>query len=102
MAGAIITAIIARDWPQAAAILPGLWQILFSVGLFASWRLLPRAAFGVALFFLVCGIASLSLARTSWALHPALMGAPFGIGQLYAAAVMYWNLERTHEVDEIE
>ena len=38
--------------------LPGLWQILFSLGVFASCRLLPRATFGVAVFYLVAGLAT--------------------------------------------
>ncbi|MFL5331053.1 MAG: hypothetical protein ACJ8C4_19350 [Gemmataceae bacterium] len=100
--GAILTVIIARDLPQAVVILPGLWQMLFACGLFASWRLLPRAAFGVALFYLASGIVSLALARTEWALHQLVMGVPFGIGQFYAAAVMYWNLERRDETTEVE
>jgi len=95
--GALITAIIVRIMPEAAALLPGLWQLLFSLGLFASCRLLPRATYGVALFYLASGAIALMLARGNWAFDPWVMSLPFGVGQLYAAGVLYWNLERTNE-----
>ena len=82
--------------PDALWLLPGIWQILFSLGIFASYRLLPRATFGVALFYLVAGVVCLATARGNGALSPWAMGIPFGFGQLYAAAVLYWTLERGH------
>ena len=39
--------------------LPGLWQVLYSLGIFASCRLLPRAIFGVAVFYLHRGLGAL-------------------------------------------
>jgi hypothetical protein len=96
-AGGIVTAVILRRLPEAVGLLPGIWQVLFSLGLFASCRLLPRAVSWIALFYLISGAAVLSLAHDEWLLHPWMMGVPFGIGQLAAAAVLYWNLERGHE-----
>jgi len=97
VAGGLITWVIARQLPDSAALLPGLWQVLFSLGLFASCRLLPRAVFGIALFYLVSGIVMLSIARGEFALSPWAMGVPFSIGQFLSAGVLYWNLERNHE-----
>jgi hypothetical protein len=97
VAGALMTAVIVRKAPEAVGLLPGLWQVLLSLGLFASCRLLPRAVFWVALFYLLSGVAALALARGEWLLNPWAMGLPFGVGQLSAAAVLYWNLERDHE-----
>ena len=74
--------------------LPGLWQILFSLGIFASYRLLPKATYWVAMFYLAAGIATLALARGGAALSPWAMGLPFGVGQFLGAAVLYWTLER--------
>jgi len=96
-AGALLTAVFVHELPESVGLLPGLWQVFFSLGLFASCRLLPRASFWVALFYLLSGATTLSLARNEWALNPWAMGLPFGVGQLFAAAVLYWNLERTHE-----
>jgi hypothetical protein len=92
---AAVTVVIVRFAPESAALLPGLWQVFFSQGVFAACRILPRSAFAVAAFYLVCGIGTLILARGADALSPWAMAVPFGIGQLFAAAVLYWTLERT-------
>jgi hypothetical protein len=100
VAGALVTGVIAFAAPEVVWMLPGLWQVLFSLGIFASYRLLPRATFGVALFYLLTGLVCLAVAQGDAALSPWAMGLPFGAGQLYAAAVLYWTLERTHEPTE--
>ena len=97
LAGALTTFVIVRCSEELAWILPGLWSIFFSLGIFASCRLLPRATFGVAVFYLVAGLATLALARGEWALSPWAMGIPFGVGQLLAAAVFYQALESSHD-----
>ena len=84
-----------RVAPESAWLLPGLWQVFFSQGVFASCRLLPRPAFAVGVFYLAAGIATLLFARGAFALSPWAMALPFGLGQLLAAAVLYWTLERT-------
>jgi hypothetical protein len=100
IAGALVTVILLITSPDTLWILPGLWQILFSLGIFASYRLLPRPTFGVAVFYLASGVVCLALARGGAALSPWAMGVPFGVGQLYAAAVLYWTLERGHVESE--
>jgi hypothetical protein len=74
--------------------LPGLWQILFSLAIFASARLLPKPIFAIAAFYLCSGIIVLVWARGGYALEPWCMGVPFGAGQLATAAILYWTLER--------
>jgi hypothetical protein len=95
VAAAAVTAVVVRVAPEVGWALPGLWQVFFSQGVFASCRLLPRAAFAVGAFYLVAGIVTLVLARGPDALSPWAMAVPFGVGQLAAAAVLYWTLERT-------
>jgi hypothetical protein len=92
-AGALLTVVLVRGAPESLWMLPGLWQVLFSLGIFASCRLLPRATFGVAVFYLLTGASSLALARGEFAFSPWAMGLPFGVGQLFAAAVLYRTLE---------
>lgn len=94
IAGASITVVLARQSPANLALLPGLWQILFSLGIFASARLLPRPLFGIGAFYMCAGIVMVSLARTTLSLDPWAMGVPFAIGQLASAGVLYWTLER--------
>jgi hypothetical protein len=95
VAAAAVTAVVVRVAPEAGWVLPGLWQVFFSQGVFASCRLLPRPAFVVGVFYLVAGVVTLLLARGPDALSPWAMAIPFGVGQLAAAAVLYWTLERT-------
>src|SRR5262249_14117338 len=96
VAGGLLTAVLVTCAPEGLWMLPGLWQILFSLGIFASFRLWRRATFLVGLLYLMAGLASLALARGEAALSPWAMGLPFGVGQLFAAAVLYWTLERNH------
>ncbi len=92
-AGALVTLVIVRHTPEVGWILPGIWQVLFSLGVFASCRLLPRAIVGVGIFYLLSGAFTLS-AGPDVAFSPWMMGIPFGVGQLSVAAILYWNLER--------
>ena len=97
VAGALVTMVVVRSAPDCIWILPGLWQVLYSLGIFASCRLLPRPIFGVAIFYLFSGLVTLSLSRGEHALDPWAMGLPFSIGQFLAAAVLYRTLERDHD-----
>jgi len=94
MAGALVTTVIARFLPQYAILLPGLWQLFFGLGIFASARLLPRLIFLNGAFYFVSGVVVLILAGTGGSLSPWCMGLPFGLGQLMAAGILYWTLER--------
>jgi hypothetical protein len=96
LAGALVTVVLLRAAPESLWMLPGLWQIFFGLGVFASCRLLPRETFWVAVFYLGTGLAVLAVARGEAALSPWSMGLPFGAGQLLAAAVLYRTLEREH------
>ena len=91
IAGVLVTAVLIRVAPEAVWMLPGLWQIVFSLGVFASARFLPRAVFAVAAWYLVAGLVCLSWAATDRALSPWMMGFPYGIGQLLAAAILQWS-----------
>ena len=94
IAGLLVTVVLVRHAPANVALLPGLWQIMFSLGMFASARLLPRPIFAVAGFYLFTGILLLMGAQDGYSLSPWCMGVPFAVGQLSAAAILYWTLER--------
>ena len=76
-------------------LLPGLWAICFGIGTFASRPYLPRASGWVALFYYAAGFCLLWIARGPDALSGWWVGGTFGVGQLLAALVLWWNLERT-------
>ena len=91
VAGLLLTVVLLRDAPQGLWMLPGLWQVVFSLGVFASCRFLPRAMFAAGIWYLCCGLLCLSLGAGHRALGPWMMGVPFGAGQLLVAAVLKFN-----------
>jgi hypothetical protein len=95
-AGGLVAFVLWNHAQDCLWMLPGLWAILFGLGIFASYRLLPRATFWVGVYYLVTGSFSLAWAQREHAYSPLAMAIPFGIGQLLAAAILYWTLERTH------
>jgi fumarate reductase subunit D len=89
VAGVLLTFVLYRFAPQSLWMLPGLWQIVFSLGLFASCRSLPRPMFAAALWYLATGLASLAFANGAQAFSPYAMAVPYSVGQLYIAVVLY-------------
>jgi hypothetical protein len=96
VAGALVTAALAAAAPDSVWMLPGIWAVLFSLGVFASCRLLPRPTFWVAVHYLAAGVICLSLGRSAEAWTPWMMAGTFGVGQLLAAGILYYTLERKH------
>jgi hypothetical protein len=92
-AGFVATAAIVAKAVELAWILPGLWFLLFGLGIFASFRLLPRQVFFVGVYYLACGGLCLG-AGPERALQPWTMGLSFGVGQLFAATILYFTLEQ--------
>jgi heme exporter protein D len=88
VAGALLTAVLMRFAPQSLWMLPGLWQIVFGLGVFSSCRFLPRAMLSVGVWYLASGLFCLAFASGGQALAPWAMGAPFGVGQLLVAGVL--------------
>jgi hypothetical protein len=95
VAGGLLTFVLVRYAPDALWLMPGLWAVLFGLGIFASRRLLPRGAGAVGFWYLLMGLCSIVLSSNSraefCAWHMAVM---FGIGQWILAGMLYWNLER--------
>ncbi len=100
VAGGLLAWVFYDYLPAEIWMLPGLWMILYALGVFASARLLPRAVFGVAAYYLLAGILVLLLshyASGGWRLSPWLMAGTFGGGQMATALILYLKLERRHE-----
>jgi hypothetical protein len=88
VAGGLVTLILFRSAPRELWMLPGLWQIFYGLGIFASCRFVPRQMHAVAAWFLATGALCLSTGTGMHALSAWEMGFPFGIGQLLIAAVL--------------
>jgi len=97
VAGVLLTLVLVRFAPDEVWMLPGLWQVLFSLGVFASARFLPRATYAVGAWYLLTGLMSLAFPHDQHLLSPWLMALPFGCGQLLAAAVLLWSQSKTDE-----
>jgi hypothetical protein len=87
-AGIAITAVFWTFAPAALWTLPGIWQVLVALGLFAAGRTLPRQVRWVASWYMLTGPTVLMLSASSPAMNPWSMGLPFGIGQLALALVL--------------
>jgi hypothetical protein len=88
-AGALLTAVLFQVAPTTLWMLPGLWQIVFSLGIFASRRSLPPAILLGGLWYLATGLACLAFASGDQAFSPWAMGMPFGIGQILIAIIVH-------------
>ena len=89
-AGVLLAVLLWKFAPEALWMLPGLWQVLVSLGVFASVRSLPRTVALAGAWYFVAGFATLLLASQSHALSPWTMGLPFVIGQLLMAAILHF------------
>lgn len=88
-AGALVTWAIATACPEHAALLPGLWASIFSLGIFASAMYLPPGGLAVGAYYLAAGIVCIVCGQADQALRPWTMVITFGVGQSLAAVVLY-------------
>jgi hypothetical protein len=94
VAGGLLTVVIAVRVSESVWMLPGLWSLLFSLGIFASCRLLPRAVSVAGMWYLIGGIFVLTWGQGEAALSPWIMAMTFGVGQLLTAVILHITLER--------
>ena len=85
-AGVLLPLVLLHVTPGVFWMLPGLWQIIFSLGVFASCRCLPRPMLLVGVWFLLTGFACVALGD-SRALDPVTMSAAYAVGMALVAAI---------------
>jgi hypothetical protein len=86
-AGLLITIALVRFVPAVFWMLPGLWQVIFSLGLFSSCRFLPRPMAAAGAWYMLTGLVCIALGD-SRALAPWTMGFAYGAGQLLVAGIL--------------
>src|ERR1700736_3804522 len=91
MVGFLLTMVMMQVAAEECWMLPGLWELIFSLGIFASCRFLPRQMFAVGVWYLAAGLYCLAAASATRTLSPWAMGVPFGVGQLLVAAVLQFG-----------
>jgi hypothetical protein len=97
-AGGLMTYALAHFAPAEAWMLPGLWQVIFSLGVFSSCRFLPKPMIAAGAWYLIAGLLCISLGPAR-ALSPWAMGVPYGVGQLMVCGVLLFRARETNEED---
>lgn len=92
-AGAVLTFVIYSFAPDLLWTLPGLWQMVLALGIFASARTLVRGVKLVAGWYFICAFVVLVLSVDQTLLSPWLMAVPFTMGQLLMAVVLKFSGE---------
>jgi hypothetical protein len=90
VAGALLTLAILLFVPAVLWMLPGLWLVTFSLGVFSSCRFLPRPMLAAGAWYLATGLGCIALAGNR-ALSPWTMAVAYGVGQLLVAGVLFFN-----------
>src|SRR6185503_6126440 len=103
VSGALLTFVMVKYAYPQIWLLPGLWAILFALGVFASRRVLPKLVAIVGGYYLLAGLVCIAMTDERSAFSPWTMGLIFAPGQFLAAGVLWWTLERnttkTHDQD---
>jgi hypothetical protein len=86
-AGVLMTVVLLRFVPGALWMLPGIWQVIFSLGVFSSCRFLPRPMLAAGAWYLLTGLVCIALGDGR-ALSPWAMGIAFGAGQMLVAGIL--------------
>ncbi len=89
-AGLLLPLMFLRFAPEAVWMLPGLWQVLVGLGIFATARSLPRAVALAGAWYFVAGFCVVMLASDGRVLSPWAMGVPFAVGQFMMAAILHF------------
>jgi hypothetical protein len=89
-AGLLMTLVLVRYVPSALWMIPGIWQVIFSLGIFSSCRFLPRPMLAAGAWYLLTGLVCISLGDNR-ALSPWAMGISYGAGQLLVAAILLFS-----------
>jgi len=90
VAGVLLAIVLWKFAIESLWLLPGLWQVLVSLGVFASVRFLPRSVAIAGAWYFVAGFVVLLIASHDHALSPWTMGLPFVIGQALMATILYF------------
>lgn len=99
IAGGAVGLVLVRFAPESLWILPGLWQVLVALGIFAFVRSMPPLIALVGAWYFVAGIGVMIVAGSAESLSPWIMGLPFAVGQFLMAAVLRFASGEYHAED---
>ena len=90
VAGVAIALVLVQFAQDTLWVLPGLWQVLVGLGIFASVRSLPRSVAWAGTWYVAAGLVVLALSSQTQTLSPWAMGAPFVVGQLLLGGILHF------------
>jgi hypothetical protein len=88
VAGLLVTVVLAQLALHALWMIPGIRQLIYSLGIFSSCRFLPRPVMLGGAWYLLTSLVCLAFGDTR-ALSPWTMGLAYGAGQIIIAAALY-------------
>ena len=88
VAGLVVTLVLVYLVPREVWMLPALWQLIYSLGVFSSCRFLPRQVMLGGAWYLLTALVCLGFGDAR-ALSPWTMGLAYGAGQILIAAALY-------------
>jgi len=94
--GLLVTIVLLRYAPFATWMFSGIWQVIFSLGIFSSCRFLPRPMIAAGAWYLLTGLSCLAMGGNR-ALSPWTMGISYGAGQLLVAAILLFSTSSENE-----
>jgi hypothetical protein len=97
LAGSLVTLVLLRFAPSVLWMIPGVWQLIFSLGVFASCRFLPRPMFLAGVWYLITGLCCIAIGDAR-AFSPWAMGVPYGVGQFLVAGILFFQREDGNEI----
>jgi hypothetical protein len=98
-AGLLVSLVLLQYVPFATWMLPGVWQVIFSLGIFSSCRFFPGPMITAGAWYLLTGLSCLAMGGNR-ALSPWTMGIAYGAGQLLVAAILLFSTSPENE-DEV-
>ena len=102
LVGALVTAVLVLESRHSMVtlsrkniwLLPGVWAMIYSLGLFSCCNLLHRATRFAAIYFLLSGGLYLLFNWNVREVEAWHMIAIFGMGQFLLAGILFWKVER--------
>jgi hypothetical protein len=96
IAGGIATIFLSYNDGTSILLLPGIWAILFGMGIFNVRPYLTNLTIIAAIFYFISSIVLFYLKFYHVNLLSIGMGLTFGIGQLLSAFILYWSIEKNN------
>ena len=95
VAGVLLTVVLFHSAPESLWLLPGLWQIIFSLGIFSSCHFLPRAMYAVGAWYLGSGLVCIALANGQHAFSPWRWARPLALDSCWSRPCSRRQTEKT-------